>query len=283
MKKLVVVFIFLILLVHKTVCEDTPVAVVCKFKGKPVIIRENKEVKIQQYMPIYVNDKVKTFSSSYVELVFDTGITLRIEENTVVEIKNVILELFDNKKKAVSTVISVETGNVLTDSTVMEDKYWLKSLYILTPTMVASVRGTVFYIKVYDDGSTTVAVFKGEVEGYIGSMDITEFDEMFKSEEVEYEKKKKVVIRQDEQALFSTDFTLPAVVELSFSMKEYKRTVVENFIKLAAEYRKNFDRFRQHRDEWIIQHKKQFIKEKDKMKQEFMKEFKFEKLDKKRR
>lgn len=266
-------------------CNNIPVAVVVKLKGKSVVIRGKNEIKIQQYMPLYVNDKVKTFSSSYVECVFDTGISLRIEENTVVEIKNIISDLSETKKKFVSVILSVETGSTLTDATVFNDKYQLKTMYVLTPAMVASVRGTVFYIKVSDDHSTTVAVFKGKVESYIGSIDESELDEMIKSEEqeFEYEKRKKVVIQDNEQALFSDDLSFPVVVGLSFSMKEYKRTVVDNFIKTTMEYRKNFDKFKQQRDEWIKKYKQQFIKEKQEMKKKFMEDFEYEHPYKKRR
>ncbi|MCS7227372.1 MAG: FecR family protein [Endomicrobia bacterium] len=280
-----IVFTILNLTLQWLYCNISPVAVVVKLKGKAVVIRDKKEVKMQQYMPLYIRDIIKTFSASYVEVIFDTGVSLRIEENTVVDIKKIFLELAEEKKRQVSIVLSVNSGSLLTETTVFGDKYHMKHLYILTPTTVASVRGTVFYIKISDDKSTTVAVFKGKVEGYVSGIDEDEIEELlrYEDEEIEYEKRKKITIEENKQALFSSDWPSPAVVELSFSMKEYKRTVVEDFIKTTAEYRKNFEKFKQQRDEWIKKHKEEFKQEIKDMKKKFIEDFEQENLFQKKR
>ncbi len=264
--------------------ETLPIAVVVQMKGKVFILREKKEFKAEKHMPLYLNDKIKTLNSSYVEILFDCGVTLRVEENTLFEIKNFIVEFSETPKKSVSILLKVNTGAVLTNTDVNKDKYRLNSLHIITPTTVASVRGTVFYVKVGDDNTTDIAVFQGKVECNLGSFEEEELDTLFE-EEIQQEMRKKIIIEENKQTTISSDLSSIAVVDLSFNIMEYKRTVVKNFLNNSENYRKNFEKFEKERNEWIKKHRDEFKRDTEKRKKEFMKEFGIEEeqLKKKRR
>lgn len=254
--------------------ETSPVAVVVNVKGKSVVIRNKDEIKLKQYMPLYVNDILKTYSSSFIEVLFENGIGIKIEENTVFELKNFIINVSNtSNKSSVSIVGKISLGTVLTDTEIFKEKYENSSLHIITPTMVASVRGTVFYVKVLDDETTNIAVFKGEVECSLGHVDEDIFLHDTFEEELESELTKKIVVYDDKQITVSSDLSSTGVVDLSFSLLEYKRTAVAEFIKNVKQYRKEYEKFKKERDKWIEIHKKEFKHEIEEKRRKFKKEF----------
>ncbi|MCS7230666.1 MAG: FecR family protein [Elusimicrobiota bacterium] len=277
------IYFILLFLVSFLYSDQNPIAVITRLKGKAVIIRLDKKLEVEKYMPVYVEDKLKTFSSSFVELLFENGISLRVEENCNLDFKKIDFKFSEGKKKT-KMMLEIFQGASIVDVEVFKEKYQLDSLHIITPTMVASVRGTVFYINVKDDYSTNVAVFEGEVEGYIDKLDV---EELLKLDEEEYEmeelKRKRIVIPERKQTTFSYDVTTPAVIDLTFNMLEYKRTVVDDFLKCTKEYRENFEKFKKQRDEWIRKHKEKFKKEIFEKKKKFMDEFEIEEKEFKNR
>ncbi|MEN3014205.1 MAG: FecR family protein [Endomicrobiia bacterium] len=279
MKNLCLIFLLLIQYIY---CHENPVALVSKFKGKAIVVRQKKEFKIEKYMPIYKEDKIKTFSLSFVELLFENGVALRIEENCLLDIKKFIVTP-DKYKTKTKILLKVHEGSLIVDSFVFKDEYQLEALHIFTPTTVVSVRGTIFYVSVKDDKSTNIAVFEGEVETYLESID----EEKFLSLEDEYEfeemKKKKITIQENKQATFFPDTTIPAVVDLSFNILEYKRTLVEEFLKSTKGYRENFEKLKKQRNEWIMKNKENFKKEIMEKKKKFTEEFEVEEFKKRRK
>ncbi|MCX7910126.1 MAG: FecR family protein [Endomicrobia bacterium] len=251
------IYFILLFLVSFLYSNQNPIAVITRFKGKAVIIRLDKELKVEKYMPVYVKDKLKTFSSSFVELLFENGISLRVEENCNLDFKKIDFNFFEGQKKT-KIILEIFQGASIVDVEVFKEKYQLDALHIVTPTMVASVRRSVVYIDVKDDCSTNVAVFEGEVEGYIDKLDVEELLKLDKQEcEIEGLKRKKIVIPEKKQATFYYNIT-PAVIDLTFNMLEYKRTVVDNFLKSTEEYRENFERLKRQMEEWIRKHKEKF-------------------------
>ncbi len=266
-----IVLFLVILFLQQLFAEENPVALVVKTKGRTVVERNKKEIKIEQYMPLYLNDKIKTDTASFVELLFDTGICLRIEGKSVFELKKFVQYTYENEEKPyVNFVFKLHKGAVLTDAEVF-NKYNFGSLHIVTPTAVASVRGTVFYVNVVDDDNTKIAVFKGEVECLITEISEDIFDKLF--EEEFYELKKWVVIEEGHQTVFSQDLVLPVQTGLSNDIIEYRKSVVNDFVKLSQRYRKEFEEFKERRSKWIEKHKEQFKKDIIEQKNKFKKEF----------
>jgi hypothetical protein len=271
MKKIVLVFTILLSIQLIAEVNQNPVALVIKTKGKTVVKRNKEEIKIEQYMPLYINDKIKTYSASFVELLFDTGICLRIEEKSVFELKKFVQYTYEDKTKPyINFGFKLYKGTVLTDVDVFNN-YNFGSLHIVTPTSVVSVRGTVFYVNVDDDENTKIVVFKGKVECLITEITDDVFDKLF--EEEFYELKKSVVIEEEQQTVFTHELVLPAVTSLSFDMIEYKKSVVNDFVKLSQRYRKEFEEFKERRNKWIEKHKEQFKKDIIEQKNKFKKEF----------
>lgn len=273
----------LLILINVLHSENNPIAVIIKTKGKVYVFKGEKELKADKYMPLYISDKIKTLNSSYAEILFDCGITLRIEENSFFEIKNLITKDRKTGKKSVSTLLNINSGSILIDAEVNKDKYELNSLHIITPTTVASVRGTVFYVKVSDDNTTDVAVFNGKVECILGSYE-QDFDTLFE-EELEQETRKKIIIEENKQTTISSDLSSIAVVDLSFNLLEYKKTVVKNFLDESENNRKSFKKFEKERDNWIKSHKEEFQKNIKEKREKFLQEFelKEQEFKKKRR
>lgn len=242
--------------------ESKPVAIVVKVKGEVFVLRSNNKIKADIYMPLYVKDKVQTGSYSTMELIFDSGISFKIEENCDIGIKDIVMMLSGDKHLyKVDVEIEINKGGVLVDAKTIQSQYKLNSLKMFTPTATAAVRGTIFYTGVRDDGKTDVAVFDGEVESYAGKMErIDDFTT-------------KAIIKQDQQSSISEQTTVPSVVNLSAEMKEYKNTVVKSFIAKVEFYRKRIETLKQKRQDWIKKNKSDFEKNVKDRKKNFKKKY----------
>lgn len=242
--------------------ETKPVAIVVKVKGEVFILRNNTKIKADIYMPLYVKDKVKTGPYSTIELVFDSGISFKIEENCDIVVKDIVMSMSENKRLSqVDVEIDIEKGGVLVDAKTIQTQYKLNSLKIFSPSATAAVRGTVFYTGVKDDGKTDIAVFDGEVESYLGQVESLD------------ENLPKTVVKQNQQTTISDQTTIPPVVELSSEMKEYRDTVVKNFIAEVQFYREKIEKLKQKRQDWINKNKFEFEKNVEEKKKEFKKKY----------
>lgn len=264
-------------LYNNTVCYEKPIAVVTKVKGNCIAVRKSERIKLQLAAPIYVDDKILTFSHSYVEIMFDTGVSLRIEENSVFEVK-AFLSAYDFKRSGLDIKAKLNSGSVLVDTEGLQGRSRSGTFIIVTPSVVASVRGTVFYVRISDDQTTNIAVFDGEIDCYIGSLEEEDIEGiLFAKEETEvYAMKKKMVISKDKQLTVSQDLSSFAITDLSYDIIEYKRTTVENFIKASRKIRENLDKWHKRREQLIKEQKEEFKESIDKHKKEFMKEFQIE-------
>lgn len=209
---------------------ENPVAIILKCYGKNFIIRSEKKIELKISMPLYLKDKIKTGPSSFIELIFDTGVMLRIEEKSDVEIKNLVLtgseipNVYDT-----NITLLMNSGGILIDAETIKEKYKLKSLHIFTPTATVSIRETLFYISVSEDNITNIAVFEGLVDSYVGFVE---------EDRVETENFKKVSLTKNQQTSISNETTSPPISELSFYMKEYRDTTVKKFKNRLSQYRK---------------------------------------------
>ena len=243
--------------------KDTkPIAVVVKVKGEVIILRAENKFKAEIYMPLYVKDKVKTGSYSTMELIFDSGVSFKIEENCEIKIIDIVTKMSDDKRVSKLDIeVEIDKGGVLVDAKTIPSQYKLNSLKIFTPTATAAVRGTVFYTEVKDDGRTDLAVFEGEIESYVGK---TENMDNFTN---------RTIIKNDQQTSINDQTTVPSIVDLTSEMKEYKNTVVKSFIAEVEFYRKRIETLKQKRNEWINKNKSDFEKNVEEKKKNFKKKF----------
>jgi len=232
-----------------------PGALVAKVNGAVFVVRGDGRAKAVQYMPLYIADRLETGPKSSVEILFDTGINLRVEENCSVELASLMLGRTPKKSvKSVSMEVNVQTGGVLVDGATIKNKYQLQSMKVRTPTSVAAIRGTVFYAGVAGDGSGKVAVFEGAVQTYRAGMD-----------EVSG-----VDVAAGRQAVIGLSDNAPSVGVFDDEMRAYRLSVVEEYRKTVAYYRSQLDAFKKRRDLWIRQHKDAFMREIDQNKRDFM-------------
>jgi hypothetical protein len=232
-----------------------PAALVAKVNGAVFVVRGDGRAKAVQYMPLYIADRLETGPKSSVEILFDTGINLRIEENCSVELASLMLGRTPKKSvKSVSMEVNVKTGGVLVDGATIKNKYQLQSMKVRTPTSVAAIRGTVFYAGVAGDGSGKVAVFEGAVQAYRTDRDETSG----------------VAVVAGRQAVIGFSDDVPSVGGFDDETRAYGLSVVEEYRKAVAYYRRQLDAFKKQRDLWIREHKDAFMREIERDKRDFM-------------
>ncbi len=268
MIKKIILLIILIFLFNKNIVISNndivkkPVAIVVKVRGETYIIRKKEKLKANIYMPLYIQDKIQTKSASTLELIFDNGVSFKIEENCDIEIKMITTTVMEGKKlSSVELEIDVDNGGLLVDAKTIDSEYKLTKMKVYTPTATAAIRGTVFYTLVKDDGRTDLAVFEGEVEGYVGKKE--ELDDL--------DIKTKII--KNQQTNITELTTVPPVVSLSSEMKEYRDTVVRKFVEEVQLYRKKIDTLKQKRQDWINKNKSDFEKDIEDKKKNFRKKY----------
>jgi hypothetical protein len=144
-------------------------------------------------------DKIKTEKNSSLNLQLSNGVILRIGSNTELSIAEITRKENDEYFK-----LNLSQGEVLTK--VEKDQKKKTKLDIQSPTAIAGVRGTEFYVESQKD-STTIAVNEGKVE--VSNIDgsqketieagekiIASFKEMKKSILETYEKQKFEMIQE---------------------------------------------------------------------------------------
>jgi len=235
--------------------KQEPAALVVKVTGSAFVVRGGGRATVSQYMPLYLSDRLETGRQSSVEVLFDTGVNVRIEENCVVELVSLVMVPVPKRAvKSVSMELNVRSGGVLVDGATVKEKYRLKSLKVRTPTSVAAVRGTVFYAGVGDSGSGKVAVFEGKVQTYRAGRE--------DDGGVEVGTGSQVVIGPADEEL--------TVVDFDDATRAYGSSVVEDYRRAVAYYRQQLEYFKKQRDRWLRQHKDAFMREIEQNKREFM-------------
>jgi len=113
-------------------------------------------------MGLKQNDRIKTEINSNVTVVIEGGALFRIEENTTVQLLNLVSET-EKKKKIIKSQIGIpQKGKVL--SYIRKFVGTQNNHFsIKTPVCTASVRGTGLAVDVEDEETTHIAVFEGRV------------------------------------------------------------------------------------------------------------------------
>lgn len=231
-----------------------PIAMIVKVEGEVFVINNKQKTKAVVYMPLYVSDIIQTMRNSSLELIFDNGVSFRVEESCNIEIRKINTQLFD--KKGLSEIemeINITSGKFLVDTKTVKDKYKLQSMKVFSPTVTAAVRGTVFCVVVDDKQDTTIAVFEGKVESN--------------------NDKEKVLVEANNQLLSDKKSGRLQVGRLTTEMIEYRDKIVASFLEKVSYYRSEIEVLKQKRQEFIENSKKDFNKKIDEQKKEFEKKY----------
>ncbi len=152
----ILVGIFLVaIFVLQTQAAD-PIAVIIKTKGKVNVYRaaNNKVVAASKGLVLYHGDKVRTLTASFCALKFiDDKSLLRIKEKSSCVIEG------QRKEDHINKNIVVEIGSFF--ASLFKQKGTFK---VTTPTSVASVKGTKFWIIQLGDGRTFYIGIEGLVD-----------------------------------------------------------------------------------------------------------------------
>ncbi len=124
---------------------------------------EKKDAGSAQWQKLALRDKltkgqmIKTAGKSQCDLQLSASALFRIKSDSVVEIKNLFI---DPKTGVEKTALSIQEGSILSKINKLKKD---SSMNIETPTAVAGVRGTEFFVAVDKGQNTTVAVQEGKV------------------------------------------------------------------------------------------------------------------------
>lgn len=203
------------------------IGVVLFIKGKVDLISEDKNQDVYQGTTITENSTIKTYDKSTIEIVLDKRIQIRIKENTTITLTKSenLWKIFQEQGISYHNVKSLKPK---------------ENYYVETPSAIAGVRGTFFYVNNNSD-KTEIEVHKGNViiytkeleSGYIqlknkGSLtpnNLFLFDKKIKKIE------KKVAKKSDLDVLFKE-------MEENFSIIESEE-LWENLSKIPTTTNKN--------------------------------------------
>ncbi len=125
-----------------------------RIEGKTSVLRKGAEnwINARVNMPLNTGDAVYTRKESFVEIVYESGAILRMDEETKIRIEEVT-----SKGSKTKTPI----GNIWANMQKLLSSR--KDFELSSPTATAAIRGTVFNMNTKQDSSTDVSVYKGKV------------------------------------------------------------------------------------------------------------------------
>jgi hypothetical protein len=110
---------------------------------------------VENGMQLIQSDSVKTRDNSSATIILFESSIIRLDSNTQITIKELISQVEETK-----VIIEQDSGR--TWNTVLKIS-GIDTYDVQTPTTVASVRGTSFYVKVLTNGTTDLGVIKGKL------------------------------------------------------------------------------------------------------------------------
>jgi hypothetical protein len=151
MKKII---ISVLLIGSWQIVSAAPNAKVTLIEGSAKVLKQGKPSwrAAKLNMPLQIDDSLKADKESLVEITYQNGAIMRLDELTSCCIK---------KSSDVSFSTAVPKGNVWVNMKKLTTKK--ASFEVTTPTAVAAIRGTVFQMQSFSDSSADVAVFNGKV------------------------------------------------------------------------------------------------------------------------
>jgi hypothetical protein len=135
-------------------------ATLVDFEGEVLVQKggENLWLPVEKDMPLEQGDHMKTGAKGFAEILVDDGSQIRLEENSEITLSELSA---DSQTKSVTASVYLWFGRML--SNVSRLAHSRSKFEVLTPTVVAGVRGTDFAVEVLDTKQTDVGVFDGEV------------------------------------------------------------------------------------------------------------------------
>jgi len=143
------------------IIDSADVGLTTAYDGKvfQTHFEDNAVNQVRLATPVYMNDRLKTDSSSKATFTFDDKSTLTLSENSVV---NITKHIYDPEKDLRQTIVHLSKGTVR--FVVTKGKARGSMFKVITPTATAGVRGTEFVVDVAPDGKTNFLVLEGQIE-----------------------------------------------------------------------------------------------------------------------
>lgn len=239
---------------QKTVpIQSRSMAKVTKLIGNAEISENNKWAKIKKDMIIKMYHRVRTSNKSRMELVFQDGSKLRMNENT-----NIIL--VESKKKEYS-IFNLSAGQIWANITNNgKNKTSLK-----TNTAILAVMGTVFDVNLNSNfNKTEMSVFSGSVGVQPQQENISKIEESLNTLKLKEDKKieDKKEIKKDKISkpvqIEKPFHIVPGPYKVSFDkwleITENKKIIIDNIGNALVSNQEN-DKLKE--DEWVIWNKTQ--------------------------
>ncbi len=178
--------------------EEKFVGCIYKFLGNVEVFCPEKKTweKVKKYIPIKEGNKIKTGKNAYCDIVMQDGSTIRLSENTEIDITT--LKLTTNKEQ--NYKFRVNFGKILGLMGKLKSKE--SSISINTPTAVMAIRGTDFSV-ITSSESTNIGLFEGELN-------------------IKTETEEEVVLKPDMEALIEKDKKTTVQDRLSKVMEKEK-------------------------------------------------------------
>ncbi|MCB2212940.1 FecR family protein [bacterium] len=147
--------VFLLMLVGMSAQAARPIAVATDFRGTVEFQHDNKWQEFHKNLPFYDGDKIRTGEDGYCALMFvDDKSQIRLNPNTEATLGHTV-----NADSSWNKRVDMELGRVLAQVTEQKG-----ALQVATPTAVASVKGTEFWVMMNPDGTVTQLTLEGVVE-----------------------------------------------------------------------------------------------------------------------
>ncbi|MEK6708995.1 MAG: FecR family protein, partial [Nitrospinota bacterium] len=145
---------------EKGVLDRGDIGVIKTFQGDITVTRTGQEQaqKITGAEPVLFRDVDETAVGAKMELLFDDGSALAIGEDTAITIDEMI---FDPKSGHRSIQLRLTVGTIKVAAA--PNTHPRSRFDVITPSLVAGVRGTVFGVSVDQQGRSRVVGFEGSV------------------------------------------------------------------------------------------------------------------------
>jgi len=203
------IILFLIFFLLNWAIAADPIAVIVKSRGNVDLFRSNssKSLSVKKGQVLYDGDKIRTGPGAFCAVKFiDDKSLLRIKENSSCIIEG------KREKDYINKNILVEIGSFFTSLFKPRGKFT-----VTTPTSVASVKGTQFWIIQLEDGRT---VYIG-IEGLVDLINDAG----------------RVLLRSGQTAIFTSQNQLPDIRLTQEGEIPFLNDSYENFKTLEIEFR----------------------------------------------
>ncbi|MEK6711631.1 MAG: FecR domain-containing protein, partial [Nitrospinota bacterium] len=146
---------------QKGILEPDDVGLIKSFQGEATIQRAgaDKPIKMTGAEAVIFRDSEETTFGARVELLFDDGTTLSISEDTVMTIDEMV---YNPKDKFRAIKLRLRAGTIRVNTSATENPN--SRVDVLTPTLVAGLRGTDALLSVNPAGNTNLITTVGTVD-----------------------------------------------------------------------------------------------------------------------